>query len=324
MTDIHKAQMSIATIIVNYRTGQMVLDHLERILTDMRTVAGSHLFIVDNDSPNGDAALLKDGIDGIDDVTLIAAPNNGGFAYGNNRALEIILPDPRFNAVYFLNPDAYPLPGCYQAMKNFAAAHPDAGVIGTRLEFEDGKPQGSAFRYMSARSEFEAEAQISLITNLFKHQSIYLPVTEEAHQADWVSGASFLVTRKALEQVPHMDEEYFLYYEEVDFQYAVKQAGFEVWVTPAAKAVHLCGGSTEVVDGRVHGKRPGYWFDSRHRYFAKRFSPFHTLIIDLGWITGSALFTLKRLLTGKPLSHLFSDAASIMRARKVQVRRNFK
>lgn len=263
-------QMAVATIIVNYQTAPMVLAHLPALRAEMATVPGSRAYIVDNASPTGDAETLARAVADMADVTVIAAPENGGFSYGNNRGFEQAKADGAFDNFFMLNPDAYPRPGCFQTLLTFFDQHQDAGIVAPRLEGEDGTAQRSAFNYPTVANEFLGRAPLGTLFKLVEPAVVAPPVRSKAHPCDWVAGAAVMIRGDALEQVGPMDERYFLYFEEVDHQRAFHEAGFSVWYEPAAVAVHLVGQATGIVHGRQSGGvAPPYWYDSRRRYFLK-------------------------------------------------------
>ncbi len=79
-----------------------------------------------------------------------------------------------------------------------------------------------------------------------------------------------------------MDENYFLYFEETDFCYRAKKAGFATWYVPESRVMHIMGQSTTVTDLTRGPKRlPSYWFESRRRYFAMTYGIGHAIGIDI-------------------------------------------
>lgn len=311
--------MSIACIIVNYKTGPLIIEHLPKIRAELGSVAGSHIYIVDNQSPTGDAQLLGSACEGMDDVTVIAAERNGGFSYGNNRGFERALADREgkdgFDHFYLLNPDAYPRPGCISTLLGFLDENPQVGIVGSKLEGEDGEAQRSAFRFMSLASELTGAASFGPISKLFANKLVAPPVRDEAHKADWVCGASMLMRADVLEKVGMMDETYFLYFEEVDYQRAAWDAGFEVWYEPAARAVHLVGQSTDMKHSKQSsGKAPDYWYDSRRYYFRKNHGAGFATMADAAWSAGKVINGLKGLLKGQSPVHPLGDIAGLRAA----------
>ena len=99
-----------------------------------------------------------------------------------------------------------------------------------------------------------------------------------------------------LEAIGGLDEGYFLYFEETDFCLRARRAGFATWYVPQSRVMHVGGQSTEVTERNTAPKRlPGYWFDSRRRYFTKAFGIGHTMAIDLAVLAAYPLGWLKRL-----------------------------
>lgn len=307
--------MGIALIIVNYGTGALVLSHLPKIRAEIAKVPGSHLFIVDNASPNNDGALLENETNSFEDVTVIRAPRNGGFSYGNNLGFSAILAE-NYSYLYLLNPDAYPLPGCLETLKDFLEARPEVGAVGSRLEGEDGSIQVSAFRFFSIASEFEGTTWTGIFRKLLNRFVVAPPPQQKAHSTGWLSGASILFRREVIENLGPMDEHYFLYFEEVDYQLAAKKAGYEIWYEPTARAVHLVGQSTDMKDGRQRtGVIPAYWYDSRLYYFTKNHGPLYALGADIGWVAGKLIRALRWLVTGKGLGPTLPEIRGIFTAR---------
>ncbi len=107
-----------------------------------------------------------------------------------------------------------------------------------------------------------------------------------------------LLRASVFDKIGLLDDGYFMYYEEVDFFRRARKAGLETWYEPAAHVVHLVGQSSGVTTDWSARRLPGYWFDSRHRYFRKHFGYFGTLAADGAWLTGHVLMRIRRLFTG--------------------------
>lgn len=309
--------MAVATIIVNYKTAAMVLAHLPALRAEMATVPGSHAYIVDNASPTGDAEALASAVADMADVTVIAAPQNGGFSYGNNRGFERAKADGGFDHVFMLNPDAYPRPGCFQTLLAFFDQHQDAGIVAPRLEGENGATQRSAFNYPTVANEFLGRAPLGPLFKLVEPKVVAPPVQSYAHPCDWVAGAAMMIRSDALARVGPMDEDYFLYFEEVDHQRAFHAAGYSVWYEPAAVAVHLVGQATGIVHGRQSGGvAPPYWYDSRRRYFLKHHGPEAARWADRARGAAFRLQDLRDLATGKGIHRHKDEKGQLDAARR--------
>src|SRR5207249_111290 len=95
-------------------------------------------------------------------------------------------------------------------------------------------------------------------------------------------------------------ENYFLYYEETDFCLRAQRAGFPTWYVPESRVMHIAGQSTKVTELTDTPKRlPGYWFDSRRRYFAVSCGTLQAMLIDLIALLAYSLGWLKRVVLGR-------------------------
>jgi N-acetylglucosaminyl-diphospho-decaprenol L-rhamnosyltransferase len=97
-----------------------------------------------------------------------------------------------------------------------------------------------------------------------------------------------------------LDENYFLYFEETDFCFRARRAGFSTWYVPESRVMHLEGQSTQVNQRNVQPRRrPAYWFESRRRYFAMSLGIGRAMVIDIVALLAHSLGLLKRLAVGK-------------------------
>lgn len=128
---------------------------------------------------------------------------------------------------------------------------------------------------------------------------------------DWVTGASFMMPRRVLEDVGLMDERYFLYFEEVDLMARVQKAGYSVWHVHESRVVHLAGQSTGVRTGDERPKRlPPYWFQSRYKFFCDHYGHSNAWAANLLFLAGSLFYRVHRTLRMRPIEdppHLFRD-----------------
>ncbi len=296
---------SLIVVIVNYRTPGLTIDCLRSLVSEVRSLPGTRVVVTDNASGDGsveqiDTAIATEGWG--DWVSFMPLERNGGFAYGNNAAirpvLESVNPPPY---ILLLNPDTIVRPGALQVLVDFMDKHPDVGIAGSRLEDPDGTPQQSAFRFHTAISELEQGWRLGIVSKLLAKWGIAPPVPEETCQTDWVAGASMIVRREVFEAVGLMDEEYFMYYEEMDFCLQANKSGWSCWYVPQSRVVHLVGQSSGVTDSKRPPKRlPQYWFDSRQRYFLKNYGWMYTALADIFWASGFAFWRLRRGFQRKP------------------------
>lgn len=292
-------------VIVNYRTPELTIDCLRSLSDEVCAMSGVHVVVTDNSSGDQSVAMIGEAIaqEGWANwVTLTPLEKNGGFAYGNNAAIRPALQSanpPTY--VLLLNPDTVIRPNAIQTLVQFMDQHPQVGIAGSRLEDPDGTPQCSAFRFHTLLSEIDSGLRLGLISRLLNHWVVAPAVSDVACPTDWVAGASMIIRREIFEAVGLMDEEYFMYYEEMDFCLQAQRAGWPCWYVPESHVVHLVGQSSGVTDTkRPPKRRPQYWFDSRRRYFLKNHGPAYTALTDLVWAISFGLWRIRRALQGKP------------------------
>ncbi|QDU86021.1 N-acetylglucosaminyl-diphospho-decaprenol L-rhamnosyltransferase [Planctomycetes bacterium Pla163] len=296
----------VLIVVVNYRTAELVEDGLVSIAAELRTTRNDlRTVIVDNASGDGSAERLaafveRSGFGAWCDV--IAAPTNGGFAAGNNLAIEPALrSDAPPDHVLLLNPDARVLPGAVDELVAFLDSTPAAGIAGSQLLHPSGEAQASTFRFPSLLSEIDSGLRFGPVTKLLERHRILAPITSEPSRTGWVAGASMLVRRAVFEAIGPMDEGFFLYFEETDFCRRAADAGFESWYVPSSHVVHLVGQSTGVTNAKDQNRRrPPYWFESRRRYLRRHHGALGAFAIDAAYATCFALWRLRRAIQRKP------------------------
>ncbi|WP_237063325.1 glycosyltransferase family 2 protein [Microbulbifer zhoushanensis] len=282
----------VAVIIVNYNTGHLVSENIERVFSSVDdTGIELSLFIVDNASTDDSRGLLsraRASSSHAASINLIDSSHNGGFSYGNNLALEAVSrsglnPD----YYYFLNPDAYPVEGAIDALVAFSRARGDLCILGSTLLDENLVPRPSAFRFPSLVSEMQRAVSLSLIDRFFPHRRVSMGVPEEPIEADWVTGAGFFLSEQVLSRLGHLDSGYFLYFEEVDYMRRARRQGVAIYSLPASRIVHLAGAATNIVGSQSAARpMPDYWYESWNRYFYKNHSRLYAFSAGFAWLLG--------------------------------------
>ncbi len=291
--------LTMLVVIVNYRTGALVIDCLESLVGEVRATPGLRVTIVDNASDDGsaaqiEAAIAERGWRGW--ARLIASPVNGGFAQGNNLAIRDALDtaSPPPDLFWLLNPDTRVVPGAVTELVTFLGHHPDVGIVGSALIEADGAAWPYAFRFPSILGEVERGARFAPLSRLLAGQSVLRRMPPHPAPADWVSGASLVVRAATVHAVGLLDAAYFLYYEETDFCLQVRRGGWSIWYLPTAAVVHVAGQSTGLTGPRpVVRRTPRYWFDSRRRYFVKNHGRGYAILADLAWLAGHLFWRLR-------------------------------
>jgi hypothetical protein len=294
--------LDVAVVIVTYRTGELTVRSIQSVQAE-RSTPGINIRVVVVDNASGDAAIVSRAIEDNDWsswVTLITAPKNGGFAYGNNLGIERACADAVPSYVYLLNPDAQVRHGAIAALARFLEAHPDAGIAGSGIENADGTDWPIAFRFPGLLSELDSGLAFGPVSRLLRRWAVAQRMTQGAGRVDWICGASMMIRPDVLAAVGGFDENYFLYFEETDFCLRASRAGFATWYVPESRVMHIRGQSTSVTDLTIGPRRlPAYWFESRRRYFAMSFGVGRAMCIDVISLLANSLGVLKQLLLGR-------------------------
>ena len=286
--------------IINYRTAEMTLRCLASLLKTHDDLH-LHVTVVDNASGDGSGERIADWIAAQPagtPVTLIRSARNTGFSGGHNLGMTA-QPSARFHLI--LNSDALVRPGTLRALLAAAQAHPDAGLLAPRLEWDDGVPQISAFRRHSPLSELIRGAATGPVTALLRRWEVPLPLPPAPAEIAWVSFACVLLRAEAAAQVGPMDEGYFLYFEDADHCARLTRAGWRIVQVPEARVVHLRGGSAPVKSLAAARKRlPAYWYASRTRLLYRLHGRAGLLAANLAWHFGRGIAQARRLV-GRPV-----------------------
>lgn len=291
---------TLAVVILNYRTPQLVIDCLASLEPEIAPHAQSlTVVVVDNDSGDGSVDHIQAAIDQHQWqawATLVPSPVNGGFSAGNNVGIRAV----EAETYLLLNSDTIVRPGAIASLLEALDTYPDAGLISPRLEWPDGTPQISCFRYHSPLSELIDAAATGPVTKLLGAFDVPIAVQNDTFEPQWTSFACVAVRQTVLDQIGLMDEDYFMYYDDVDVCRRAWQGGFRVRHWPQARVVHLRGGSGSTKTDVAARKRPRqFLYASRSRYFRKFYGPAGLLLANLGWGIGRAISLLRETVGGK-------------------------
>lgn len=202
------------------------------------------IIVVDNASTDGGAEMVRREFP---QVQLLCIPTRRGFSAGHNLALA----RGRGRYLLILNDDTELVADCFERLVHFMDAHPEAGACGPKLLNPDGSLQRTANRFPTLTyGIFEALALNRFFpNNPIQRANIYAEWDRSTTRAvDAVSGACLLVRREVMEQVGLLDENFFLYSEEVDWCYRLARAGWQVYYVAEAQLVHYGGQSTAHCD----------------------------------------------------------------------------
>lgn len=289
----------LAVSIINYRTGAMTIAAVDSV----RAALGerpARVVVVDNASGDGSAEEIEAWMRAQSDprLTLVRSPLNSGFSGGHNQGMAAA---PGADFYLILNSDALLRPGFFDALLPETERHPRIGLFAPQLEWEDGRPQISCFRFASPASEFLRGARTGPVTRLLRRHVVALELPPDPAEIEWASFACILLRGEMVRQLGPMDEGYFLYFEDAEYALRARRAGWGVGYFPAARAVHFRGGSGPVKKMAAEYRRlPAYFWRSRTRFLRQAHGPLGPLMGNLAWVAGRGVASL-RLLTGRTI-----------------------
>lgn len=219
---------------------------LETLKLELREI-DSEVFVVDNFSADGSAAMVAAEHSW---VKLIDNQENRGFAAANNQAFAQAVGQ----NLLLLNPDTEVVPGSIVTLLKFLDEHPRAGVVAPQLINSDGTVQRSCRQFPTFLGMFYELLGMSRLfpdEKKFREYKMLDWNHDDQRQVDQPEGACLMVRRQVVDEVGTLDEGFFMLFEEVDWCYRIKQRGWEIWFTPAARVLHHYGKSINQVKVRM-------------------------------------------------------------------------
>jgi len=261
---------SIDIIIVNYKSTDLLIQCLESVFAN-RSGFQVNVYVQDNGS--------DDDVDRVQtlfpDVKLTKNHRNLGFSAAVNNAIAL----GSSPCIVLLNPDSTVNDRFFEDIVEYLEDNADVAVVGPKIFNQDSSVQGSARSFPTLLTGFFGRT--SLLTKWFPNnwitrRSILTTKINGLNpvDVDWVSGACMVVRRRAVEQVGLMDEQFFMYWEDVDWCRRMWGKGWRVVYFPKAGIVHHVGGSSD--------RRPFFSMFDFHKscylYFVKYSRQFSNLL----------------------------------------------
>ncbi|MCC6642678.1 MAG: glycosyltransferase family 2 protein [Deltaproteobacteria bacterium] len=255
--------IDLSIVIVSYETRDITLECLDAIDRELRARqdAGglvTETIVVDNASSDGSAQAIAARHPWVKGITL---PSNVGFARGCNAGLR----EAAGRHAVLLNSDTIVRRGALERCVEFLDAHCDVGVVGPQLLHADGRRQNSVHSAPGVLTELVPRGVLEmLLPRSFpsKRRRIAAPVDVDA-----VLGACLVVRRDVWQKLGGLPEEYFMFLEETDWCWSIRDAGWRIVHLPDVELVHLSGASSARRDALR--KRIEY-HRSLYRFLAKR------------------------------------------------------
>lgn len=233
---------NVYIVLVNYCNAELTLDCIESIRKANWEL--SRVVVVDNASPDGSLALLQT----IADVKVISSKTNGGFAYGNNIGIKYAL-SKDCSAVILLNNDTV-------VDENFFSAilKGDGNTVNVPKIYYYYQPStlwyaGGGVDYRKGKEIHYGDRQED--SSLFSEKKV----------VEFATGCCMMIPRQILDSVGFLDEQYFMYWEDMDYSFRLKEAGVKIQYLPDAKVWHKVGMSAG------SQSKMGIYYSNRNRLF---------------------------------------------------------
>lgn len=231
--------MDVSVVVLTYNSEQYLKQCLDSVFKETKDV-NFEVIVVDNQSQDKTVEVAKTYGD---KIKLIIAPENGGYPKGNNLGIKAS----KGKFILIMNPDLYLVENSIERLFLWINAHDDCAIVGPDILTNEQKissyANASFFpslpRILTWAFFLERLPGISNVIPTYHTRGI---VNKETY-ADWVSGSFLMVRRQAIEQVGMLDENIFMYGDEVEWCMRFKKSGWKVAYTPITKVVHIEGGS---------------------------------------------------------------------------------
>lgn len=232
--------MDLSIIIVNYNTRQLTLDCLQSVYRSQ----GSYTYeaiVIDNASTDDSVSRIQAEYP---QAQLISNDDNVGFSRANNQGIRIA----KGRYILLLNSDTIVEPLTLNTMITFMDTHPDCGASGCKVVLPDGSldkacrrgfptPSASFYYAFGIAKLFPTKPRFN------QYQLGYLS-PDETYPIDCLVGAFMMVRREAIDQVGMLDEEFFMYGEDIDWCYRIKKADWQIYYVAETKITHYKGASS--------------------------------------------------------------------------------
>jgi N-acetylglucosaminyl-diphospho-decaprenol L-rhamnosyltransferase len=277
----------LSIIIVVWNIRDVLRDCLQSLYRDDLGV--SHEVIVfDNGSADGTPEMVAAEFPR---VTLLRNPENLGFAKGNNEAMKAARGD------YFLllNSDTVIIDsGIFRQWIDFMDAHPDVGMSGCQLLFPDRNHQVGDAGYRPSPSVIVAHNLFlsRLLPGLFRGLFVSFSSPPGRIDVDWISGADVLVRSAILPQVGLLDEEIFIYAEDIEWGCRVRSFGHRVCYLSDMRIVHLQGATTGQYPAKFSGMDVRNLRQLYHSLNPRSSMAVYDIAMALGFLARSLLYSV--------------------------------
>lgn len=228
----------LSIVITNYNSKQYLQNCLSSIVLELIGHTDNEIIVVDDDSSDGSSTMVKEEYPS---VRLLTNSANLGYIASNNKGIKSTFG----KYVLCLNNDTVIKKGAVLGLLHFIKAHPDAGAVGPKLLNSDGTIQYQCRR--SFPNPLNSLLYFFGLSRLFPKNKVvgsYLMTyldDKASVKVDSLCGAAIMVTRNVIDSVGVMDKEYYMYGDDIDWCYRIKNAGWNIYYHPESEIIHYGG-----------------------------------------------------------------------------------
>jgi GT2 family glycosyltransferase len=284
--------MKLSVVIVNYNVKHFLEQCLHSVEKASKNIA-TEVFVVDNNSVDGSKGML---IRKFPNVKLILNDRNLGFSKANNQAIRRATGD----YILLLNPDTVVEEDTFEKVIVFMDEHPEAGGLGVKMIDGKGKflpesKRGLPTPWVAFNKVFGLSALFPKSKVFGKYHLTFLD-KDKIHQIDILAGAFMLIRKEALDKVGLLDEEFFMYGEDIDLSYRLTKEGYINYYFPETTIIHYKGESTK--KGSLNYVRMFYnaMIIFARKHFSKQYAGLFSFFIHLAIYFRAAIATVSRLI----------------------------
>ena len=276
--------MDLSIVIVNYQTFELTKNTINSIL-EYEYPFSYEILVVDNASSDDSLAKLQEYFK--DKVEFIASAENNGFAAGNNQALRIA----KGRYVLLLNSDTIVWEKTLEDIYNYMENHADVGASGCRVLLENGELDKACKRsFPNVKNSFFRLFHIPTRSSDNDYNLDNLP-DGEIYEIDCLTGAFMFMRADVLKQVGLLDETFFMYGEDIDLCYRIKQAGWKIVYYGKSKITHFKGASSK----KQKSKLIYEFYRAMYIYYKKHHANENSFIVNVVVYFGIAVLCCLKL-----------------------------
>jgi GT2 family glycosyltransferase len=232
--------VDLSIIIVNYNVKEFLQNLIHSIYKAAQKIT-FEIIVIDNNSNDGSVEFIREKFP---DIKLIANDKNLGFSKANNIGLK----EAKGKYLLLINPDTLVREDTFEKMIRFFQDNPETGLAGCKIINPDGSLQLACRRsFPGPWTSFCKVTGLSTLypkSKLFARYNLTFLDEELTYEVDAISGSFMMFTREIYEKVGGLDEQFFMYGEDLDFCYRVQKAGYKVYYVHSTQIIHYKGEST--------------------------------------------------------------------------------